>query len=184
MAIGHAVIVDFDILRDGNEFRRLVEALGGLWADFSDDYKAFLDEVEASDRPADRVAAADVAIQELTGIIRSDRPYRERLDALRYPLKSVKEKATVWSELKRRGRDGLSSGGKAIFDVVEDSSAKIGLFIVPCGERESWLPGIVEYSGNKPAWTEEALVALAAGKLEDDHPLRTFMLRVREFVLA
>lgn len=184
MAIGHAVIVDFDILRDGNEFRRLVEVLGGQWADFSSDYQAFLDEIEAADRPADRVASADVAIQELTAIIRSDRPYRERLEALRYPLRSVKEKASVWSELKRRGRDGLSSDGKVIFDAVEACSAKIGLFIVPCGERESWLPGIVDYSRNKPAWTEEALAALAAGKLQDDHPLRAFMLRVRKFVLA
>ncbi|WP_168452489.1 AAA family ATPase [Sphingopyxis microcysteis] len=184
MGTGHAVIVDFDILRDGLEFQRLVEALGGSWEDFRDDYRILMDEIEAADRPEDRVAAAEVAIQDMLGIIRSDKLGRDRLAALRHPIRLVRDKASAWSELKKKGREGLSEDGRGLFDKIEAQSASIGLFIVPCGERESWLPGIVDYSRNKSAWTEDALSAVASGNLQNDHPLRVFMERVRKFVLA
>ncbi|KTE17058.1 hypothetical protein ATE71_03480 [Sphingopyxis sp. H115] len=184
MGTGHAVIVDFDILRDGSEFRRLVEALGGAWSSYEGDYQRLMDDIEAADRPEDRLAAADIAIQEMLAIVRSDRLPRDRFNALRYPLRSVKDKASAWSELKRLGREGLTLGGRALFDNIEAECARIGLFIVPCGEREAWLPGIVDYSRNKSAWTEAALAAITDGKLQDDHPLRAFMIRVRNFVLA
>lgn len=184
MGIGHAVIVDFDILRDETEYRRLIEALGGEWESFKGDYQLLLSEIELSDEPDNRLYAARMAVQEVVTILESGLPARERLDALPRHLRNVRDKASTWSALKRLGREGLSQTAKSIFDRLEKGSAAIGLFIVPCGERESWLPGIVDYTGNKSFWTEAALTALSQNRIPRDHAIRQFVERVRSFVLA
>lgn len=183
MGLGHAVIVDFDILRDASELKRLVGALAGNWADFEDDYNALTAEIETADRPEDRVARAHVALQEALENLGSGGPERERLEALRRDIRAVREQSSTWLQLKKRGRSALSVEGKEAFDRLEANCMDVGLFIVPCGEREAWLPGIVEYSQNKSAWTENALTALADGKVSDDHPIRIFIERVQKFVL-
>ena len=184
MGIGHAVIVDFDILRDPNEFQRLVEALGGPWAALADDYAALLDEIEIADHPDQRVEDARQALASAASALNAEGDARSKLKRAVAQARAVRERASIWSVLKKKGIKDLSKQAKTLFGRIDTQCSAVGLFIVPCGEREAWLPGIVEYRRDKKAWTEAALHALSAGKVEHDHPLRQFMRNVRAHVLA
>lgn len=182
MGVPCALVVDFDGLRIRDEFRALYEGVGGLWADIESAYDDLLREIEGVDTAAARLEEAQALLDGIVSEIKRRGDAQLRLSLLRKRIKEVRESASTWAQAKKRGKDSLSAAGKVSFDLIDRRCRQLGLFIVPCGEREAWLEPEVTYAkNNKRAWTGRALGYIGENPLSQDHALRTFVSEVYAF---
>ena len=180
MGVPCAVIVDFDVLRERTCLRNTFEALGGEWETIRVNYDLFLRSVEGSDTAKFRLSAALSHINKIRKRARNQGDERNQITWLRARLKDVRESASVWGELKKRGKFGLTEGAQ-IYDSITKECTRLGLFIVPVGEREAWLTPEIPYKADKQKWTEVALTHLRRHPLPEDHLLRRFIEDVHKF---
>lgn len=182
MDVPCALLVDFDGLRVRHEFRRLYEGVGGTWSHIQAAYESLLGDIEGADTAASRLQNATSLLTQIVSHLSSQGDDQKQLSWLQKQIRDVRESASEWAEIKRRGRDALSAVGQASFDLIERHCRALGLFIVPCGEREAWLEPAVQYTKhNKRGWTDAALRYIDANPLPDGHALSRFMSAVRTF---
>lgn len=187
MGVPCAIVVDFDMLRVGEEARHTVRAAGGDWAPLAAEYQAFAASIDAEDDPESRLAEVSDLLVKLTNELAAEtgkEAARKALDRLRSRLKKVRESASAWAKLKRSGTEMLGEAGRAAFEKLDRDFRELGLFLVPVGEREGWLEPDVGYSAFKSKWTEDALIWLSKNELSKEHPLYKFMEAVRAFCLG
>ena len=110
-------------------------------------------------------------------LLDNDGDPRTKLKQTRTQLSAVRDVASVWQDLKRRGQDRLSDQGRALFKELDQMLRALGIFAVPVGEREAWLGEALPYTKNKNAWTAKALSVLA-DPLPNGHPLTDFIEQV------
>lgn len=185
MDVPCALIVDFDGLRVRHEFRDLYEGAGGTWSDIAVAYDSLLRDIEGGDTAADRLQNATSLLTQVVADLSSEGDAQKQLTWLRKRINDVRESASEWAETKKRGRDALSATGRTSFGLIDRRCRRLGLFIVPCGEREAWLEPVVKYTkNNKRAWTDTALRYIGANPLQEGHALRTFVSAVRTFCVG
>ena len=160
MDVPYCAIVDFDALRERAEFERMFSAFGGNWAVVSADYDNLIQEMVSGDDPAQRLKDTKQRLAAEIVLLDAATDPAAALTIVRRRLSETREHASLWSEYKRLGRDKLNEAGKAAFDRIDRRCRELGLFIVPVGELEAWLPTLVPYSKNKAKWTTDALAAL------------------------
>jgi len=78
---------------------------------------------------------------------------------MEYEIKKINEllkKTTEWSSLKKSGTAAIPSGdSRKAYDIIEKNLKNKGIFIVPVGEIEQFVPVI---GGHGPAWVNEVLI--------------------------
>jgi hypothetical protein len=182
MDVPCALIVDFDGLRVRHEFRTLYEGAGGAWSDIAVAYDSLLGDLEGADTAAVRLQNAAGLLTQVLSQLVSQGDAQKQLSWLQKRIKDVRESASEWADAKKRGRDALSAAGQTSFDVIDRHCRALGLFIVPCGEREAWLvPGVKYTKSNKRAWTDTALRYIGANPLQEGNALRAFASAVQTF---
>lgn len=142
-----AVIADLDLLDDRGLLRRSVEALGGEWNAVEADLRILEDEVSATVTTA---SAHEVRrrINEILGDPRAGAAFTaeqgKRIGELIKP-------SGGWKHLKRAGLQALA--GRSAYAAAQrlvDHLGGLGVFLVPVGELEGWVPQVP--SGNKSRW--------------------------------
>lgn len=88
------------------------------------------------------------------------------------------------SKFKKEGREVLAHREQELFDQLLKKCQSVGVFIVPVGELESWLPKKVKGSQylHKNQWIELALKDIRNNEHDMPAPLHDFMLQLKEFL--
>lgn len=134
-----SVVGDFDVLNDWSVLERLISAAGGVPDQFRSDWR-ILDAALQSDSRTPSVVglkeAVKAAMDGLTDVsTKSLRPVR---DALKIE--------TGWDRVKNTGVSGVPKGGphKAAQRLLE-RLATLGIFLIPVGEMEDFVPDIAHH---------------------------------------
>ena len=134
-----SVVGDFDVLNDWSVLERLISAAGGVPDQFRSDWR-ILDAALQSDSRTPSVVglkeAVKAAMDGLTDVsTKSLRPVR---DALKIE--------TGWDRVKNTGVSGVPKGGphKAAKRLLE-RLATLGIFLIPVGEMEDFVPDIAHH---------------------------------------
>lgn len=181
MNVPYVVVVDFDALRVRAEVKALAEHAGVAWSDLKPHYDQLISSVEANDQAAKRVSDVQGHIEAMGRLLTEPGQDRDKLENVRRRANALRESASEWAPLKKMGSDALDEAGAASFAEIDRLFRSKGIFIVPVGERESWLPDRAPYSQNKGAWTSSALDALK-DPLGEDHPLVRFIAEIVSYL--
>ncbi|WP_460756811.1 ATP-dependent nuclease [Myceligenerans cantabricum] len=148
-AVPTAVIADIDILENRNEFQPLFEAMGGRFADIEDHYNAIISHV----RDGGDLVTRDEVRKDVTEIIDGSNAEALSNGEVDGIIRTVRA-PSGWKAIKRKGRFALEGGPVGAFDQVFDAARRIGFFILPVGELESFHP---EAGRSKQAWLRAVL---------------------------
>lgn len=166
MGVRSAAIVDFDILRDWSDLRRLLESVSV--PSHQIDRAQLLHRAIIADigkmPEAPKVAALVETVQATAERWKTS---TKTLADLRRELRDLERGSDDWKGAKERGRDQLNSA-RAQFDELDRTCREHGVFIAPFGELESCLKdfGVPYQPGDKARWLEKAL-SLFDGKRPD-----------------
>lgn len=145
-----AVVADFDSLGEENPLSRIVDACGGDWDDVRHDWRRIKSAVDATG-PAFDANALRQAIGQVTASIVDSGSIR----TARSSIKRLLQRAFPWGTAKEKGASYLPPGPPTdAWTALDSSLAAIGVFIVPVGELEGFLPSITSHG---PRWVNEAL---------------------------
>jgi len=146
-----ACVTDFDVLRNEDELKRLVEAAGGVWNGLFADWKIVVNAIEQR-KPVINVQEAKSAIGTIL----------DKLDGHAVPARAREEirqilrQSSSWETAKNVGKDFLPSGVPTqACDRLLTALRSLGVFVVPHGEME----GFVRSVGNKgPRWVSDVMM--------------------------
>ncbi len=169
-----AIVSDFDVLREEEPLRSMVECLGSSWDEISTLWHEVKAGIDSDTRTPSRATVREGVIR-LIDSSNAPRLTPQEQDSYRALLHGE----TGWDKTKRSGLAGLPHGNlvtksKELIELL----AKIGLFVVPVGELEGWAP---EIGGHGPIWLA---AALQAGVHRDKTDLRAFAARLGQFALG
>jgi hypothetical protein len=145
-----AAVVDFDALCTTGQFRTLVECFGGDWAALQADYrvvKASIDELGRVTAPTLKArletlaAGIDETVDDITQRTISD-------------LRGLQKLSVGNSRAKESGMGMLGREAKVCAERMLNALADVGVFVVPTGELESFVPS---ESAEKNAWVASVL---------------------------
>jgi hypothetical protein len=144
-------VADFDVLREKEPLKSIVQSLGGEWASVEDHWRVLK-------------SALDSATKKVSTDYLRERML-ERLDAIETPSPTdeddrriralLKERSGGWANAKEYGARGVPAGDAA--DRLERMLSylrDVGLFVVPEGELEGFARGV---PGHGPAWVNGVL---------------------------
>ena len=97
------------------------------------------------------------------------------LSGSRSALKRIRDEASAWEDVKKKGINGLPNGVKNEAESLLENTKQHDLFIVPVGELESWIDVGTSIKKN---WIIKALEMLEEGTAPD--PLSTFVKGIVE----
>uniref|UniRef100_UPI002F90FBA4 ATP-dependent nuclease n=1 Tax=Streptomyces sp. NBC_01001 TaxID=2903713 RepID=UPI002F90FBA4 len=168
-----AIIADLDLLNDHGTVRRAVTALGSDVRDLTADIK-MLNEHASGQRI---IPTVDHFRKEVMTALNGpgSAPLTEQMTET---ISKLIKGSSGWGTLKKSGLSALSGDMYAAGERLLNATAGLGLFLVPCGELESWVRKIP--SGNKQNW----LAAVFDGG-EYQRPsgeLQEFCRRIRNFL--
>jgi hypothetical protein len=144
------VVADIDLLREVEPVRALVEALDGRW---DEEVETDLRVVQTGVSQLGASPLTEVVREAVTNILNGADTRLSREDAAR-----IRDAARVedgWARVKRGGIAALPQG-----DVSQranrllDTLAQRGVYVVPVGELERWVP---EIGGHGPSWVSAVL---------------------------
>ncbi len=147
-----AVIADIDVLNDRPILKGLVLASGGSWAEVEADYDTLVAAVESLGITVPSVDATRAEIlKQLNGL-----PGKQAVpDRVADSIKAAVSQKSQWNQLKRAGLAALPTGYEAAERLLK-ALQKHGIFVVPVGELERWVP----ISVSKQRWIVETLEGL------------------------
>lgn len=131
-------VVDFDFLRDEDDVKSIVEALGGS---YDDDLQALVRVVDAGLRGHEGVVNHEDALQQITEILSGgdSRVTKSQSREIRAAL----EPKTGWTAAKKMGRPAVPSGDpSAALTRLMERLAELRLFVVPVGTVESFVKDV------------------------------------------
>ncbi len=172
LSVPAAVVVDFDGLRDEALLRRLTDLQGGNWSDLAQDWRAVYQAIE-------QLGSAPV----MTDVKRTiddvfqgaSNPKLDRATASK--VRDAVQLSDSWRLAKRSGlgllpQGSVSEAGQRLLDTL----AALGIFVVPVGELERWVPDISEHG---PRWVGAVLQGRRYE--EPDAPAWEFMRAVSAY---
>jgi hypothetical protein len=160
-------VVDFDVLRDEQPLRGIIESLGGKWTDIEPDWRNVKSAIDAKRANL----TSDEVREQITAVVTSIKEHVFPATAAD-KIRDILKRTSFWSIVKESGLHAVPSGSpRASADRVLQSAANVGLFIVPDGQLESF-DRTVSLHGSR--WVNHTL----AKNLAEDVALRS----AREFV--
>jgi len=182
-----AVVPDFDVLRDRQEFKALLQAIQAegieVMLKHQESIRSEIEGQPISERLSNLREAIEKALVECAPPGESSRE-SEALSDIKRRLKKALEESDAWSAYKRRGRGELTPSTQQCFDSIDRLGRRAGLFIVPVGELESWLVefGIPRLS-QKNHWIVQALTKLSDLELPPESALSAFVRGLHDHLL-
>jgi hypothetical protein len=149
-----AVIADFDLLRNKNEFTKVFTALNGNYSTVDSFYNTSIAALN-SIPPAKSIHEFIIEAQEIIGRIN---PQVGMSNVDRKALEKLLDSSKGWSEAKKYGITKLSGGAYQACHTLLEECANNGLFLVHSGELESWWRG---GPSDKNEWVKAALEKFA-----------------------
>lgn len=144
------VITDFDVLRDKNEFKSIIEELGGTWDSFEQSWQRVSNSINQRKNQLEK-DELKVKIDELFNSIKEKHINDDQIKQIKQLLK----KASPWSLAKEIGKSFISKGDDTVvFEELNKMLIKLGLFIVEVGELESFDKSVGNHG---PNWVNEVL---------------------------
>jgi hypothetical protein len=162
-------IFDADALSEKGLLEEIVQSFGGDWKHYEPDWN----QLDAALRSKHKMADADEIKRHIIKIL-------EESEAGFIPKKNIEEalrSKNHWSSVKQDGGQGLPKGEiRLVWHRLINGLASIGIYIVPVGEMEGFLPHVGLHG---PAHVTKVLEScdLAA---DDVGALREFVLRVHQ----
>ncbi len=152
MALGVSVsaIADFDVLKEKNNLKEIIEAFGGNWNNIEDDWSKVTNALNQISPPL----SLNQTKQEITAILQSQ--FGQFLQ--QNTIEEIKEKLKMvspWAAAKRSGKSSIPSGHP--FDAyiaLEQELRRLGLYIVEVGELERFVPSVGSHG---PTWLNRVL---------------------------
>ncbi|MEV6575641.1 AAA family ATPase [Streptomyces sp. NPDC051577] len=141
-----AVIADFDYLRDG--LTKAVTNLDGFTEHLDSDIK----DLHAYAAGSRRESSAGGFKTEMNRLLRGVKASDPLPDRVREELTKLAKGGTRWGDLKNSGLDGLHGDVHNAAKHLLQAAADLGLFVVPCGELESWVRPVPR--GDKAIWSQ------------------------------
>lgn len=156
------VIVDIDLLREEDIFKKLVEVMGGEWSQISGKWKSVKSAIE-SRKPWLNAQAIQ---SEITNVFSAIDPNSELPDTTLNTIKTILKKASPWEAVKAAG-DAAIPPGDPTNDMlkIRDYVQAHGIWIVPVGELEGFCRSI---GGHGPKWVLKVLEEKNLGSNEFD----------------
>lgn len=139
------VVADFDVLREKQPLKGIVENLGGNWSSVEADWSVVKAALDSSAR-APSVGWVKEKVVELLDSITT--PTLQRGDADK--IRGLTRAETDWDKAKRSGKSAVPQGQPT--ERVErllSNLREIGLFVVEVGEVERFAPSV---GGHGPVW--------------------------------
>jgi hypothetical protein len=164
-----SVVVDFDIFQTLNLLKELVTLLGGDWAHHETDARVVAASIESSGS----APSITVVREELSALLdHSDGTELTRDQAKR--IRAITRIDDAWRRAKQGGESVVAQGEPSgRLQTIMASMAELGIFVVPVGELERWIPEIADHG---PQWVSSAL---EQRKHDDaDSPVAHFMTKV------
>ncbi len=148
VSIPVVVVADFDLLKDADDVRRIVDALGGDFAPLRANLGAVNSALTADARPVTKLALKEELIRRIDDLP-LDTVGRKEMERLR----SLLRVDSGWERAKRAGKEALPQGdayrcGTELLEHLKAAS----VLVVPVGELERFVPGV---EGHGPAWVTE-----------------------------
>jgi predicted ATPase len=165
-----AAVVDFDALCSTGQLRAIIEALGGDWSAYDADYRT----VKASIDSLGKVPAATFKAKLHALADGIDNAAIEISPKAISGLRALLKVSVGNSRAKESGVGVLGRDAKAPADRLLHALADLGLFVVPTGELESFVP---QESAEKNAWVAMVLEKYGANLRTADE-----LAKAREFV--
>ena len=170
-----SVIIDIDILNDEQTFRRLFEAVGGVWTKISSPWASLKKAIEEV-RPVLNATQISAMITAALEGVDGNKAFPK---AAEIKIKNILKSKSAWDDVKRAGRKGLPPGGATKhFDSIVATCASTGLWIVPEGELEGFCRSIEASHG--PSFVEAVLLQRDIEQDEELSEARQFVRRVWE----
>lgn len=141
-----AAIVDFDALRNRDGIQALVASCGGAWTEEMDrDWQVMNSALSAGAKPLSKIFLREEfekALENITATHVSE----GQLSGIKKLLKTE----NGWSAAKTSGKAAVANGEPRLAcDRLLECLARLGLFVVPLGELESFVPVV---AGHGPEW--------------------------------
>lgn len=170
------VIVDFDVLDEQSTIKHIVEGLGHDWADMQRDWNVVHAAIEQRSTLLNKNQVAQ-GIREVLDDLSTQTVTEDATKQIRDILKQV----SPWKIVKESGLTAIPAG-----DAYEAASRllqslkKAGVFVVPCGEMESFAKGI---GGHGAKWVLRALERDIASD-PDLGTARSFSLELLDHIVS
>lgn len=127
------VVADFDVLRDEQNLKKIIEALGGAWDDLRPDWHVLKTQLDSLVSPA----RVDDVRRRLDDILDGESPFLQPEQAKR--AREVLRSETGWNRTKAAGLAAVPSGDATDrCNRLIEALGGIGRFVVPVGELEGF----------------------------------------------
>jgi hypothetical protein len=163
------IVVDFDIFQTLDLLSQLVGLLGGDWGHYETDARVVATSIENGGS----APSITVVREELSAVLdHADGPTLTR-DAAKQ-IRAITRVDDAWRRAKQGGESIVAQGEPSSrLQTVMASLSELGIFVVPVGELERWMPEIADHG---PQWVS---AALEQRKHEDvASPVAHFMAKV------
>lgn len=160
-----SAIADFDVLRDRGSFQKIVEALGGEWAQIESDWQAVTTAINGK-RPQHNKSAVKQRIDDIFG--RDEGDILTKVDER--AVRSALSQASAWADAKEHGENIVSGPNLVACKRLLNTLREFGLFVVRVGELECFDKEYRTQKIHGPAWVNEVLQErnlVAAPELDD-----------------
>lgn len=150
LGVSISVVADFDVLKDINPMKFIIQELEGDWAAIENDWKVVKNSIDAK-KPEIETNELKKEIQQIFDDVDSLIFPREKLKT----IKALLRKASPWSYAKEVGKSFIPAGEqtKSFNDLIQKAN-EYGFFIVEQGELESFAKSIGNHG---PKWVNEVL---------------------------
>lgn len=162
-------VFDIDFLSEQSLVQSVVEAFGGQW----DEVKSFWMRVDAAVRAGKKPKKALQIKEEIISLLKESKednlPKGDVIEAMK--------QGKAWNEVKKYGMRGIPKGdAQRDYVVLRDKLEEMGVYLVPVGEIENFLP---EIGSHGPKFVTKLLSTIQLG---DDRlsQLRDFVERVHK----
>ncbi|MGZ8271905.1 MAG: ATP-dependent nuclease [Methylophilus sp.] len=166
-----SVVTDFDVLNDEQPLHKIIQAAGGDWGDFKDDWQKVKKAVDAK-KPE---LSTEEVKNELTTILSA---CTENIfpPELKIKIQNILRRSSPWSNAKSVGVQFIPNGQTTqACERLLANLKSIGVFVVPVGELEGFCKSC---GGHGPSWVNEVLEK----NLAIDAELNSARLFVKEIV--
>jgi hypothetical protein len=145
-----SVAVDFDVLSSDATLGRIVEAAGGLWANFETDWKLVKSSIDNKKAEHSTADVKEKILQILTPIAVDAFP-----SGAGEEIRKVLRVSSPWSIAKNVGKAFVPAGDSTkAFERLDSSLRTLGIFIVDVGELECFDKSIGNHG---PKWVNDVL---------------------------
>lgn len=144
------VVADFDVLRNATDVNKIVTSLGGDYSQFEKDLQLVAGQLTQDEKPLRKLTLRDELNQKID-LLPNQTVDSKDAESLRAVIKAE----SGWDKAKRSGTQAVPQGdASAACRKLLTGLQNVGLFVVPVGELERFVPGV---PGHGPAWVSAVL---------------------------